>query len=195
MKKTIFFLALTCIFMASCNEDLSTNEIETQEKNKIVENAKQSVQTIFTNYENKDVIPTPSKFENGKEVTRTFKIHRSIGEVQTLYPSDECNPNAQVIMTGAGNATFVGNFNVLIKYCVDINQTPTSLITADMTAANGDIIYTLMIGSEYKDAVFYSYYTIIGGTGKFTGAYGDITLYGLFDGTHFDVEGGGSITF
>lgn len=29
MKKTIFFLALACIFMASCNEDLSTDEIET----------------------------------------------------------------------------------------------------------------------------------------------------------------------
>ncbi len=128
-------------------------------------------------------------------MTRNIKIHRSIGVVQTVYPSDECSPFAQVIMTGAGNATFVGNFNVLIKYCVDINQTPTSLITSDLTAANGDIIRSLMIGSEYKDAVFYTYYTIIGGTGRFTGAYGDITLYGLFDGNHFDVEGGGSITF
>ncbi len=32
MKKTIFFLALTCIFMASCNEDLFTEDLDSQSK-------------------------------------------------------------------------------------------------------------------------------------------------------------------
>jgi hypothetical protein len=195
MKKTIFFLALTCIFMASCNEDLSTNEIETQEKNKMIENAKQSVQTVFSSYENKDLVQSKSSFQNGKAVTRTFKVHRSIGTVEAVYPSEECSPYAQVVMKGEGNATFMGQFSVLIKYCVDMNQIPQSLITADMTAANGDIVYTLMTGGGYEGDVHISNYLIIGGTGRFENAEGFITLAGYFDQQVFDVKGEGEITF
>jgi len=181
--------------MASCNEDLSTNEFETQEKNIIIENAKQSVQTVFSNYENKDLVQSKSSFQNGKAIARIFKIHRSIGTVSSVYPSEECSPYAQVITTGEGNATFVGHFTVLIKYCVDMGGNPQSLITADMTAANGDVINTIMIRGYYIDNLFYSDYIIVGGTGRFENATGNITLYGLYDTEAFNVEGEGLITF
>ena len=60
MKKTIFFLALTCIFMASCNEDLFTEDLDSQSKLNLLEK-------------------TSDPFLNGKAVTKTLKIHSSVG--------------------------------------------------------------------------------------------------------------------
>jgi hypothetical protein len=175
MKKTIFFLALTCIFMASCNEELFTEDIDSQSKINLLEKS--------------------DPYLNGKAVTRTFKIHRSIGASVVNLET------WQVLVQGAGNATFLGNFEVY--YTFTMNQPRTMF--GHMMAANGDQIDIMYDCENYmppfKQAVdsdiITAYYIIVGGTGRFKGAKGTIVMYGTSSLTTgaFDLQGEGEITF
>ena len=115
-----------------------------------------------------------------------------------VFPSTECAPFIQVLIIGKGNATFLGNFDVLNKYCFDGEQ-PVGPIYGFLTAANGDQIFTQMIGAIEVPAPEISYfdYIILGGTGRFEGASGAIQMFGTIDRVNslFNLEGEGEITF
>ena len=145
-----------------------------------------------------DVSKADFKFSKTKAVTRTIKIHRSSGHFDFLYPSTECPENIQVLIIGTGNATFLGNFDVINKYCFD-GEKPVGPIYGFLTAANGDEIHTQMIGATELPAPEISNfdYIILGGTGRFEDASGFIHMYGTIDRVNFifNLEGEGKISF
>lgn len=176
MKKTLFFLALTCIFMASCNEDLFTEDLDSQSKINLLEKS--------------------DPYLNGKAVTKTLKIQRSIGTQAINFET------GQVVVQGAGNATFLGKF--VVSYDFIMGQPWT--MTGYMMAANGDQInikydyLNYMPPFEQNGDQIKAYYTIDGGTGRFAGATGTIVMYGYSAMTSmttgiFDLQGEGEITF
>jgi hypothetical protein len=180
MKKTIFFLALTCIFMASCNEDLFTEDLDSQSKLNLLEK-------------------TSDPFLNGKAITRDLKIHKSVGTI-TVGPSSECVNSYQVLIMGTGNATFLGNHDLKMWFCVDRYGNRLTDCLGVVTAANGDQFFTKMrfdIEDPNNPDNFDGTFDITGGTGRFSGATGWFRTTGIFSITNgvYDLVGEGEITY
>jgi len=170
MKKTIFFLALTCIFMASCNEDLFTEDLDYQSKLNLLEKS--------------------DPFLNGKAVTKTLKVHRASG-IMVINPE-----NGLVVVNATGNATFLGSFVTHYEFYYGY---PGSM-SGYMMASNGDqinIIYDLERPPTQNGDNITAYYTITGGTGRFANATGTIMMFGTLSQTTgiFELQGEGLITY
>jgi hypothetical protein len=185
MKKIIFFLALTCIFMASCNEDLFTEDLDYQSKLNLLEK-------------------TSDPFLNGKAITRDLKIHKSIGTI-TVGPSSECDApySYKVLIVGTGNATFLGNYNLEMWFCLNPLNGDNLDCYGVVTAANGDKFYTLMTDSNHNQGPDWWGKFMINplgmpsGTGRFSEATGEFETAGLFSVEQgvFDLVGEGEITY
>jgi hypothetical protein len=94
--------------------------------------------------------------------------------------------------TATGNGTHLGQFSFTQDLTLNFaNFTDTG--SAQWTAANGDIIYTTVVGSAIPGDVVFTVteiHTITGGTGRFSGAQGSFTVQRTHvvalseDGTH-----------
>jgi hypothetical protein len=81
-------------------------------------------------------------------------------------------------LVGTGEATHLGRFTLTSEFTVT-SPPPTASGTAIWTAANGDQIFTTVTGLgvlTFPILVTVETYTITGGTGRFAGASGSITL-------------------
>lgn len=85
-------------------------------------------------------------------------------------------PNLLIQGTGEGNATHLGRFTLTLADVVNM-ATTTSTGTFNLTAANGDQLFTTTLGEEdqftppnISHVTFVA--TIVGGTGRFAGATG-----------------------
>lgn len=96
-------------------------------------------------------------------------------------------PNVVITATGAGRATHLGRFEFLIRNTVTPVATPapgcvissTEIFTATLTAANGDTISLVGTGTSCQNppAVdIVDVATVTGGTGRFEGATGSVTV-------------------
>jgi hypothetical protein len=115
----------------------------------------------------------------------------------TLLGSDTVSgegPCPSTICTkGTGTGTHLGQFSFTQEATVNFaNFTETG--SAQWTAANGDIIYTALVGSAIPGDVVFTVteiHTITGGTGRFSGAQGSFTVHRTHvvafsdNGTHF----------
>lgn len=126
---------------------------------------------------------------NSKPVTKTIKFQRSWGWFE-LFDDD---PYYQTRIIGEGNATLIGHFTVLNTYDSYANMAPMGgPWLGFITAANGDEIHTQLVGQGPS-----YHYVIIGGTGRFEGATGDIYMTGesSFIDYTWTMEGEGTITY
>lgn len=195
MKTQILLSLFIATMTFSCSNDKLSDESSLKESINLKEKA---LLTPLTNDIFNELSKEYSKSSNAKAITRTIKFNRSAGFFDFVFPSTECAPFIQVLIIGKGNATFLGNFDVLNKYCFDGEQ-PVGPIYGFLTAANGDQIFTQMIGAIEVPAPEISYfdYIILGGTGRFEGASGAIQMFGTIDRVNslFNLEGEGEITF
>jgi len=199
--KLIFSLALIAILM-SCTQDLREEFTNSEDKENV---QLEKYLTALLNYEaGSDLIDfldyqKSLHVDHGNAVTRTLKL-RSSGDITLDFsPANECEASeVRVNVTGEGNATFLGLFTVNISYCSYDGFNSDYIIYGHQTAANGDIVYGVLVGAgvdpelgEYQDWVFYD------GTGRFEGAYGEITLYIVFDyeNSTWTNHGVGTLTF
>jgi hypothetical protein len=175
-----------------------SNDKLLEENNDSINLQEKALLTPLTSDFSKENLKVFSKSSNAKAITRTIKFHRASGIFDFVYPSTECSPFIQVLIIGNGNGTFLGNIEVINKYCFD-GEEPVGPIYGFLTAANGDEIFTQMIGAEEVPAPEISNfeYVILGGTGRFEGASGWIQLNGTVDRVNFlwNLEGEGEITF
>lgn len=160
------------------------------------EDATSNQQELFdplTNYTFKGELPEVTSHLKGATVTKTLKFKRVSGifHPPDLSSTDPC----QLYISGQGIASHLGNFTVVNTYCDDDN------IYGNTTAANGDEIFSVMIGVDAPPPNTKElYYLVYDGTGRFDGAYGTITLRGELnkqpDGTgDWSLSGEGEITF
>jgi len=93
-------------------------------------------------------------------------------------------PTMSATVSGSGEATSLGQFT--IKYGSEVNLLDLSWNeTAQFIGVNGDSLLAKGIGQATEDRTptmfnVVEIYTITGGTGRFTGASGTITLHRLF---------------
>ncbi|WP_228850324.1 hypothetical protein [Aegicerativicinus sediminis] len=193
MKKHILLLVGLFILNYGC----STGDI-IEENNEITGLEEKALLTHLAIDMSNGDLNVFKKSSSANAVTRTIKFQRSSGYFDFVYPSTDCSPYLQVLIVGNGNATFLGNFEVINKYCFD-GENPVGPIYGFLKAANGDEIFTQMIGATELPAPEISNfeYIILGGTGRFEGATGSVHMYGIIDRINFlfNLEGEGEITF
>jgi hypothetical protein len=96
-------------------------------------------------------------------------------------------PNVVITATGVGRATHLGRFDFLIRNTVTPVATPapgciissTETFTATLTAANGDTISLVGTGTSCQNPPtvgIVDVATVTGGTGRFEGATGSVTV-------------------
>jgi hypothetical protein len=156
----------------------------------------------FNHYQPDITLPEVSR-NQGRDVTRTIVFQWSSGIVYVVPNPDYCgdfSPPLQIVADGSGIASHLGLLSVINLACVDELGNFISPVYGFMTAANGDEIHSQM-GAPYPDLDnppnFYYPYTIIGGTGRFEGASGNVTMYGITDFVEgvWDLTGEGEITY
>ena len=110
----------------------------------------------------------------------------------TFQGSDTVAPPT-IATTGTGTGTLLGQFSFTQDVTINFANL-TDAGSAHWIAANGDSIYTTVVGSAVPGPVVFKIteiHTITGGTGRFAGALGSFTVDRTHnvepsaDGTHF----------
>lgn len=103
------------------------------------------------------------------------------GTVQSVETYAVTPPIMSVTANGSGNATHLGQYT--ISYEVEVNlETLLGVGSAEIVAANGDILYATMSGQATPTGTTDVFnvveeFTITGGTGRFANASGSFTLH------------------
>jgi len=133
--------------------------------------------------------------ETASKVTAKMIRYPFNGTVQSTETSVTVFPTMSVTATGSGNATQIGPFT--INYQVEFNLLDLSGVeSAEFTGTKGDSIRAEAVGQATENRTpgmlnVVDIYKITGGTGRFTGASGTITLNRLVSVT----TGAASSTF
>jgi hypothetical protein len=99
------------------------------------------------------------------------------GEEEVLTPP----PHLSLQGIGGGNATKLGRYTYVFDAAVDFTgPMPVGLGTLTLTAANGDQVIALVVGTSTPIAPFVVFVeeeaVIVGGTGRFAGASGSFDI-------------------
>jgi hypothetical protein len=107
------------------------------------------------------------------------------GTIQAQETDTVSPPILSVLGNGTGIGTLVGQFSLSYELTVTL-ATGTSTGSAQLTAANGDIIDATVVGLGVEtgtpgvDSITETY-TVTGGTGRFEGAQGSFVVERLLD--------------
>lgn len=107
------------------------------------------------------------------------------GSIEALETYAVNFPIMSVTASGSGNASQLGRFTVSYEVAVDL-ITVSGPASAEFVAANGDSVYATGTGQATETGTpgvfdIVENYTITGGTGRFAGAGGTITLDRVVD--------------
>ena len=197
----------TVFLLASCQSDqLESDDALVQDNDKVLVKAMESL----GNYESTANFSEVSKSVNANQVTRPFKILYSRGSIGVMPNSDpytngpdsgcEGFGDLQFMVEGGGIASLIGKFSVLNLSCVDVDGNFVSPLLGWITAANGDVLHTMVVGvtPDLDNPGFATYrYMVIGGSegGRFENASGWIEIYGDTTANPFDLVGWGELTY
>lgn len=200
MKKYLFLLMGVIFLASSCQDDRRSGD------NSLGYNEDELLKLCinsFNHYAAEEwTLPATVK-SNGNPVTKTIIFQNSSGTAAIVPNQGYCGaftPPLQFVIEGSGIATHIGLFTVSNLACVDVSGNFLSPLYGFITAANGDEIHTQM-GMPYPDLdnppnIFYPY-TIIGGTGRFENATGELLMHGISDFVTmtWSLTGEGEITY
>jgi hypothetical protein len=110
------------------------------------------------------------------------------GTLEGSFTVTPVNPPliVDILLTGSGNATHLGKFELVFPHRVDRSTVPaTGVGIYAMRAANGDMVFAEVYGEATLVAPGLLHgvetATIIGGTGRFTDATGEFVMERLID--------------
>lgn len=189
MKFKILYLLGIVILLLSCEKELNqTDPIDQQ-----TELIDQKLITVLFNESDHWNSSAYNTAKKKHAVTKKFKV-RASGTMVMIPDSPECDGYIQVNIEGEGNASHVGLFTVALSYCSD-GVDPIGPIYAVQTAANGDQLFSVVVGADPSvGSLDFLYYA---GTGRFYGASGFISLFFTFDYQNqtFSNYGEGTLTY
>ena len=106
------------------------------------------------------------------------------GKVNAVETVEVVPPTLSVTRDGTGTATYLGKYTEHATFQVDV-RTGSATGTATFTAANGDTLTASVVGQGTPTGPttrsIVEVYTITGGTGRFAGATGTLTLKRTLD--------------
>jgi len=177
MKKLILISA-AIILLTSFKQDMSSN-ISNQ------------VTKAFLSYKGTAMKTT---------ATKGGKPFKSSGSGTISYNFNGCGDGTlQLQSSGGGNSTHLGLFTQSTTVCIDL---ASGELIGDVVgvgkAANGDKVYYLFVGAGIDPGagLLFQDYVITGGSGRFSGASGDMRLlYQVNTPTDFAYTGTGTISY
>lgn len=191
MKLLYLLVFPAIVLLLACDKSESPDPISQFPVNSV---DKEMIHSIFLmEHESRDMPVVNFDTKAGKAVTKILKI-RASGTMTAVPNVPECNGLFKIFVEGEGNATHLGLFTIELSYCSD-GVNPTGPIEGVQTAANGDKLYTVVVGADPQaNSLDFFYYD---GTGRFEGATGFITLFFTFDYVNqtFENYGEGTITY
>ena len=203
MEKYFLIFLGVLLFTTSCQDESLLNQDVMFEENEM--NLEPYVKA-YNQYEADEfnLLPALKSAESHKKtLTKTIVFKRSSGTLSIVVNPGYCgdfSPPLQMVIEGTGIATHLGKITVVNLACVSMEGSIVSYVYGFITAACGSEIHTRM-GTPYPDfdnlPNLYYPYTIIGGTGKYSGATGSILMYGSTDLTTglWSFIGEGSISY
>jgi hypothetical protein len=179
MKTRIVLLSVLMIVAIGCEKDSSPYEEISLPEQQLSPLPNISIPNdLFEN----------SQYLKGAAVTKTFKFFETTGPMVL-------EGGKITMISGEGYASHMGLYTVKNEPCVFYGF-PT--FCGCLTAANGDEIYTVVIDSG-PDPVYgvYLEYIVLGGTGRFEGSTGTISMYGSLDfgNSTWTLQGEGQISY
>jgi hypothetical protein len=165
MKTRIVLLSVLMIVAIGCEKDSSPYEEISLPEQQL---------SPLLNISITDYLPENSQYLKGVAVTRTIKFFEVTGTM-VLDPGG----TYPTLILGEGHASHMGHYTVKNTFGFYYGY-PTYF--GFLTAANGDEIRTVVIDSG-PDPVYgiYLEYIVLGGTGRFEGITGTISMYGSMD--------------
>lgn len=202
MRKLIAYVVGALFLFVSCHSDeLQSDEALFNANDMILMQAVKS----FNNQNSPKTSTMTLKSSNANRVTKELVFKYSKGTFSVIPNPGYCgdySPPLQFVVEGTGIASHIGKFTVKNMACVDGQGMILTPLYGFITAANGDVINTVVVKSypDESNPPYVNYeYAIIGGSegGRFEGATGVIYLYGVVDYTTgtFYFEGSGEITY
>ncbi|NNK88582.1 MAG: hypothetical protein HKO90_09890 [Flavobacteriaceae bacterium] len=136
-------------------------------------------------------------FERGVQVERPWKSKAS-GTFQMVEPTVCTGGLVQFDISGTGNGTHLGKFEVDLTNCTNLSDYFS--ISGTATAANGDYVNLMSIGLGEDDLGPHTIFMCDGGSGRFEFATGTVRLYEVIEFTSptggvFSNRGIGTITY
>ena len=209
MKNFIFYLVGAMLLFVSCQSDqLESDEALVQENDAILMKALESLK----DYDVANQSPMVSKSVNANQVSKNWKMLYSRGTVGVVVNSDPYLPGSpdsgcdgegglQFVVDGGGIASLIGKFSVMNLACVDEGGNFVTPLYGWITAANGDVIHTMLtnVTPDLSNPGFATYrYMVVGGSegGRFEAASGWLDIYGNSTEQEFEFVGvGGELIY
>jgi hypothetical protein len=123
--------------------------------------------------------PTLAKGDHGDAASKAKHVHGTILEATEAGPIQAGPPPISVRhLEGEGTASHLGRFTVVADFTLNL-ATATGSGSVTYTAANGDVLTGTVTGQAVVGggiAVVTETVTITGGTGRFAGATGTLTV-------------------
>ncbi len=191
MKNNTRISILLILLLFGCQDGNQIEEIKSSNQDEV--NAALIFAPLLSYKANPDLSFT-SHERRGDLVERPIKFS-SEGTIYYIDGTGDCTGYYQAVIEGTGKGSHMGNIIVELGYCTDADP---PMVLGTVTASNGDQIFVVMTGAG-EDPVngHYQNYFIYDGNGRFAGAKGSYTLYGVVDyvnGVWFH-EGGGVISY
>ena len=192
MKKISGILIMFFVLLFACQNDNIQEELSPADENLLLAKV---IYGPLISYQ-----ADPAKFSNthqrlDNEVERPIKF-RSEGTLTFVFNSESCGDDEttminQTLIEGQGHGSHMGNISIHLSYCwhfefPDGSNAPPimvldSYVMGTAVASNGDEIYVVLTGSGNDGKGDFQNYQILEGTGRFAGATGSYTLYGVVD--------------
>lgn len=181
----LLIAAIGCSKVTSLNEEIPDPEL---------------LFSPFFNYSFPGDLPVNQDMLKSATVAKTIKFWEISGPME-FQANGDCAPYYNVRLTGVGQSSLMGQYNVLDVFCSD-GVGAVGPIYGFLTAANGDEIHTMVTGAgpaEDNDK-YEAYYTymVLDGTGRFENIVsGEMIIYvnADFGSMTWNGEGEGTLIF
>ena len=191
--KNLTFVLIALLFVVSCKKDACPDS-KNQSGNDSQKYAKLADHAMAVCDFKANAQPT---VYSKNQVTKSLSM---TGTGAISYNPNVCGSGTvQVYAPGSGNSSHFGIFTQLTSFCVDgATGFPLGPIGGTIVAANKDEVYYMFsgMGVDATTGLVYQDYALTGGSGRFTGASGNLhLLYSVRTATYYAYTGSGSITY
>lgn len=193
MKKFISISILSILILFGCQD---SNQIEEIKPSNLEQIKSELIFAPLISYKANSDMNFASHNRRGDLVERPIKFS-SEGTIYYIPGIGDCAGHLHAVIEGRGKGSHMGNIIVELGYCTD-GENLLSPVMGTVTASDGDQIYVVLTGADTDpDKGPFQNYMIYDGTGRFDGAMGSYTLYGLVDYVNgvWTHEGGGVISY
>lgn len=124
------------------------------------------------------VSPRPARVQSGVTPSEAAVVARPLAERSSgqLTIVGACATGVEFVADGAGVSTHIGRFEIEVTWCLDTATGTIRDAVASVESANGDRVALSGAGQAASTTELAFHLDIVGGTGRFEGASGELDV-------------------